>query len=103
MKAERDDLINKLKRKEEALERVKQETSLLSEQIEVTKQDSNDSIEEEENITFRDRSENTQSVRKLSTELTKAQQRNFEMDARVTSLEEKSETFKRERDHAKEQ
>ena len=103
MKAERDDLTNKLKRKEEALERVKQETSLLSEQIEVTKQDSNDSIEEEENITFRDRSENTQSVRKLSTELTKAQQRNFEMDARVTSLEEKSETFKRERDHAKEQ
>lgn len=77
VKAERDDLTKKLKRKEEALERVREETSLLSEQIEVTKQDSNESIEEED-VTPRDRFVNTETARKLSTELTKAQQRNID-------------------------
>lgn len=52
---------------------------------------------------MRDKFEKEASVRKLSTELTKSQQRNIEMDARVTDLEEKAETYKRERDHAKEQ
>ncbi|XP_078384398.1 uncharacterized protein LOC144666866 isoform X1 [Oculina patagonica] len=103
VKSERDDLTKKLKRKEDALEKIKQETSsLLSEQIEVTKQEQNDSAIDQD-IILRDRFGNTDSVRKLSTELTKSQQRNIEMDARVTSLEEKSETYKRERDHAKEQ
>ena len=52
---------------------------------------------------MRDKFEKEVSVRKISAELTKSQQRNIEMDAKVTSLEEKSETYKRERDHAKEQ
>lgn len=102
VKSERDDLTKKLKRKEDALERIEQETSLLSEQVEVTKQDQNDSMQEQD-VILRDRFGKADSVRKLSTELTKSQQRNIEMDARVTSLEEKSETYKRERDHAKEQ
>ena len=61
-----------------------------------------DSITEQD-VLLRDNFEKEESVRKLSTELTKSQQRNIEMDAQVTALEEKSETFKRERDHAKEQ
>ena len=84
------------------MERIQHETSLLSEQVEVTKQDQDESIVEQDAI-LRDRFGNPDSVRKLSTELTKSQQRNIEMDARVTSLEEKSETYRRERDHAKEQ
>ena len=75
---------------------------MLSEQVEVTKQVQDDSMAEQD-VILRDRFGNSDSVRKLSTELTKSQQRNIEMDARVTSLEEKSETYKRERDHAKEQ
>ena len=67
----------------------------------MTKQEQIDSIADQDVI--RDRFGKTESVRKLSTELTKSQQRNIEMDARVTSLEEKAETYKRERDHAKEQ
>ena len=74
------------------MDRIQQEsTSLLSEQVEVTKQDQDDSMVEED-VILRDRFGNADSVRKLSTELTKSQQRNIEMDARVTSLEEKSET-----------
>ena len=102
VKAERDDLTMKLKRKEDALDRIKQETSILSEQVEVSKQEQNDSIAEQD-VLLREKIEKEASVRKLSTELTKSQQRNIEMDAQVTALEEKSETYKRERDHAKEQ
>ena len=57
----------------------------------------------EQSALMRDKLEKEVSVRKISAELTKSQQRNIEMDAKVTSLEEKSETYKRERDHAKEQ
>lgn len=57
----------------------------------------------EQSALMRDKFEKVVSVRKISAELTKSQQRNIEMDAKVTSLEEKSETYKRERDHAKEQ
>ncbi|XP_015755049.1 PREDICTED: uncharacterized protein LOC107334614 isoform X1 [Acropora digitifera] len=102
VKVERDDLTKELKRKDDTLEQKRQETSILSEQVEVSRRKSSEFIIGEE-ILLRDKCEKEASVRKLSTELTKSQQRNIEMDARVTSLEEKSETFKRERDHAKEQ
>ena len=97
VKVERDDLTKELKRKEDTLEQKRQETSILSEQVEVSRRKSSEFIIGEE-ILLRDKCEKEASVRKLSTELTKSQQRNIEMDARVTSLEEKSETFKRERD-----
>lgn len=102
VKVERDDLTKELKRKDDTLEQKRQETSILSEQVEVSRRKSSEFIIGEE-ILLRDKCEKEASVRRLSTELTKSQQRNIEMDARVTSLEEKSETFKRERDHAKEQ
>lgn len=102
VKSERDELTMKLKRKEESLKKIKQDTSLLNEQVELSRQEHSDSIRELDNA-LRSESDKNASARKLSAELTKSQQRNIEMDARVTSLEEKSESYKRERDHAKEQ
>lgn len=101
VKSERDDLTRKQKRREEAVE-ARQESSLLSEQVEITRQERSESMFEQSAL-MRDKFEKEVSVRKISAELTKSQQRNIEMDAKVTSLEEKSETYKRERDHAKEQ
>ncbi|CAH3197016.1 unnamed protein product, partial [Porites evermanni] len=101
VKSERDDLTRKLKRREEAVE-ARQESSLLSEQVEITRHERSESMFEQSAL-MRDKFEKEVSVRKISAELTKSQQRNIEMDAKVTSLEEKSETYKKERDHAKEQ
>ena len=101
VKSERDDLTRKLKRREEAIE-ARQESSLLSEQVEITRHERSESMFEQSAL-IRDKFEKEVSVRKISAELTKSQQRNIEMDAKVTSLEEKSETYKKERDHAKEQ
>lgn len=103
VKSERDELTKKLKRKEDALARIKEETSILSEQVEVSRQERRSDSITDQDVLLRDNFEKEESVRKLSTELTKSQQRNIEMDAQVTALEEKSETFKKERDHAKEQ
>lgn len=102
VKAERDDLSRKLKQKDEALEQIREESSMLSEQVEVSREESSEVIIEDDAL-LRDKFEKQASVRKLSTELTKSQQRNIEMDARVTALEEKSDTYRKERDHAKEQ
>ena len=74
VKSERDELTMKLKRKEEALEKIKQDTSLLSEQVEVSRQEHSDSISEQD-YALRSESEKNLSVRKLSAELTKSQQK----------------------------
>ena len=102
MKSDRDDLARKLKRKDDALEKIKQETSLLSEQIEVKRQGNRNTMDDYD-ASLKEKCEQEETIRKLTVELTKSQQRCIEMDARVTSLEEKVDTFKRERDHAKEQ
>ncbi|XP_032219034.2 uncharacterized protein LOC5518384 [Nematostella vectensis] len=44
-----------------------------------------------------------QQLQKTQTELAKAQQRCLELDAKLTSITEKSDTYHKERDHAKEQ
>ena len=89
-------------KKETLLANLKDENGLLQEQVHVSRKERRESIVDQESI-IKGKYEKAESLRRVSTELSKAQQRCIEMDAKVTSLSDKAEGYRRERDHAKEQ
>ena len=92
----------RMKQEMDSREKLLEDFAVLNEQLNSTERERIDSMVEHDNIT-KYRLEREQLLQKTKTELTKAQQRCLELDAKLTTVTEKSESLRKERDHAKEQ
>lgn len=92
----------RIKQEMDSREKLLEDFAELNEQLNSTERERVDSMSEHEHIvTYR--FDREQELQKTKTELGKAQQRCLELDAKLTALGDKSESCKKERDHAKEQ
>ena len=113
VKAERDELSKELdltkeqlnfetETKEKLMGRLSEEYSDLHEQLHVTRQERIETIGEHDAL-LKENYLKEQELRRVNTELTKAQQRCLEFDLKLANLSEKADNYKKERDHAKDQ
>ena len=84
------------------MEQLTEEYSDLHEQLHVTRKERIETISEHDTL-LKEKYLKEQELRKTNTELTKAQQRCIEFESKLATLAEKSDNYKKERDHAKEQ
>ena len=102
VKLERDDLKMQIQRNDSMYDNSRKKSGVPKEPFRQPKNDRSVSVPAIDPVS-RNKLENAETLRQMSTELTKAQQRCLEVDAKMTSLSEKAESYRRERDHAKEQ
>lgn len=109
MKSSREDMVfqiekaeTRMKQEMDSREKLLEDFAVLNEHLNSTERERIDTMVEHDNVT-KYRLEREQLLQKTKTELIKAQQRCLELDAKLTSITEKFESSRKERDHAKEQ
>ncbi|XP_031574907.1 uncharacterized protein LOC116308585 [Actinia tenebrosa] len=109
VKSSREDMVfqiekaeTRMKEEMDSREKLLEDFANLNEQLNSTERERIDSTNEHDHIT-KYRLEREEILQKTKAQLIKAQQRCLELDAKLTAITEKSESSRKERDHAREQ
>lgn len=94
---------SRIKQEIDSREQLLDDFAELNEQLNSTERERIDSMSEHEKNLTKYNFNREQELQKHKLELAKSQQRCLELDAKLTSLNDKSESWKKERDHAKDQ